>query len=101
MQRNSPPGLCSEHRGAAHRCPNAGGTLALYTLSTHDFRGDGKTAKEVRVMDLRNGESKQLSDSDKVSDATWVPGSDEDVIYLKSGEKGHVGNFGCERSRHD
>lgn len=68
--------------------PNSNGTLALYTQSTHKI-GD-KTLQEVRVMDIHTASSKQLSDNDKVQDANWIPGSKDQVLYLKSGEKGRT-----------
>lgn len=66
--------------------PNHDGTLGLYTVSTHTF-GD-KTAKEVQVLDIGTGLSRQLSDDDKVNDVCWIPGSTNEVLYLKSEEKG-------------
>lgn len=66
--------------------PNHDGTLALYTVSTHAF-GD-KTSSEVRVMDVDTGSSWRIADAEKVHDVNWVPGPRNDVIFLKSGEKG-------------
>ncbi|GJN69705.1 hypothetical protein PLICBS_003755 [Purpureocillium lilacinum] len=83
--------LGAPRRGVA--VPNHNGTLALYTLSTHNF-DDGKTRKEVRVADLTSDgvPSRQLSDDDKVHDAVWIPGTNN-VVYLKSGDKGATKAF--------
>lgn len=76
--------LSSPRRGAA--VPNRNGSLALYTVKTHTF-GD-KMSNELSVMNIATGESVQLSGEEKVHDANWLPGTDSEVIYLKSGEKG-------------
>lgn len=83
--------LGAPRRGVA--VPNHNGSLALYTLSTHNF-DDGKTRKEVRVADLTSDgvPSRQLSDDDKVHDAVWIPGTNN-VVYLKSGDKGATKAF--------
>ncbi|OLN97989.1 Dipeptidyl-peptidase 5-like protein 2 [Colletotrichum chlorophyti] len=77
--------LSAPRRGAA--VPSPDGTLILYTQSTHSFE-DKKTLREVRVMDIGSGASKQLTDNEKVHDVQWVPGTNSDVVYLQSGEKG-------------
>lgn len=71
--------------------PNRNGTLALFTVSTHMF-GKG-TANEVRVMDIKTGSSQQLSTDEKVHDALWIPGTDDQVIYLRSGDGGNTQVF--------
>jgi len=65
--------------------PNATGTLALYTVSTHTIGGE--TVKEVRVIDIASGWSSQLVEGEKAHDAVWL-GVENLVVYLKSGEKG-------------
>lgn len=65
--------------------PNDDGTLGVYAVSTHTIGGE--TAREVRVMDLGGDSSLQLSADDKVHDVNWIPGSPEEVIYLRSEEK--------------
>jgi hypothetical protein len=79
--------------------PNHDGTLALYSVSTHIF-GD-KTKQEVRVMDIETGSSTLVTDEDKIHDVNWVPGGENEIIYLKSGEKGLtqvvIVNAGMER----
>lgn len=70
--------------------PNSAGTLALFTVSTHNF-DDGKTVKEARVMNLIGddaGESVQLWQDDKVTEAVWIPEqATSEVIYLKMEDK--------------
>ncbi|KND90128.1 Dipeptidyl-peptidase 5 [Tolypocladium ophioglossoides CBS 100239] len=68
--------------------PNRDGRLALYSVSTHVF-GDG-TLNEVRVMDIGTGTSATLSDEEGVHDAVWIPGTCDDVLYLKSSDKGRT-----------
>ncbi|KAL0930556.1 oligopeptidase family protein [Colletotrichum truncatum] len=77
--------LSAPRRGDA--VPSPDGSLILYTQSTYSFE-DGKTLKEVRVMDIKTGASEQLTDDDKVHDAQWLPRTNTNVIYLKSGDKG-------------
>ncbi|TDZ31316.1 Dipeptidyl-peptidase 5 [Colletotrichum spinosum] len=77
--------LSAPRRGPA--VPSPDGTLILFAQSAHDFETN-KTSQEVRVMDIETGASKQLTDSENVSDAQWVPGSHSQVIYLKSDDKG-------------
>lgn len=78
--------LGAPRRGPA--VPNPKGTLALYTVSTHSFE-EGKTVKEGRVMDLTvaYGKTEQLWEDDKIGEAVWVPGTDSQVLYLKSLEE--------------
>ena len=66
--------------------PNRLGSLALHTVSTHTW-GD-KTVTELKVMDLDSTESWTLSSDEKVHDPAWIPGTDDEIVYLKSGEKG-------------
>jgi hypothetical protein len=66
--------------------PNSNGTLGLYSVSTHEL-GKG-TTKEWRLMDLATGNSTQYTDEEKFHDVNWLPGSDNTIIALRSGEKG-------------
>jgi hypothetical protein len=66
--------------------PNHDGTLALYTVSTHSW--SEKSLSEVRVMNIESGASEQLAADDKIHDVLWLPSGDNEIIYLKSGEKG-------------
>ncbi|KJZ70380.1 hypothetical protein HIM_10224 [Hirsutella minnesotensis 3608] len=77
--------IAAPRRSAA--IPNRDGTLALYTVSTHCFE-EHKTRKELRVMNLVSGQSEQLSDDQDVYDGVWIPGTDADVLYLKSTSEG-------------
>ena len=76
--------LAAPRRGAA--IPNRNGQLALHTVSTHQW-GD-KTIGEVRVMDLQTCQSSVISSDDKVHDSLWLPGADDDIVYIKSADKG-------------
>jgi hypothetical protein len=66
--------------------PNAEGTLALFTVSTYDFRTHSKTA-EIRVLDLKTGESKVLSSELNATEPTWL-GEKNLVLWLQAAEKG-------------
>jgi hypothetical protein len=66
--------------------PNFDGTLVLYIVSTHTF-GD-KTKNELRVMEIESGSSKLVTAEEKVHDANWIPGGANDIVYLKTVEKG-------------
>lgn len=70
---------------------NDDGTLGVYTVSTHTFGGE--TIKEVRVMDMETGSSRQLSADDKIHTVNWIPGSLEEVVYLRTEEKGRTKVF--------
>jgi len=76
--------LSAPRRSAA--IPNADGTLALFTLSTYSFSTHSKSA-EIRVLDIKTGQSKLLSDDLNASEPTWV-GEKNLVLWLKGGEKG-------------
>ena len=68
--------------------PNCDGRLALYSVSTHVF--DDRTFNLVRVMDIASGSTATLSDEDGVYDALWIPGTADEVIYLKAGDLGRT-----------
>ncbi|KAK5987980.1 Dipeptidyl-peptidase 5 [Cladobotryum mycophilum] len=69
--------------------PNANGTLALYTVSTHDFK-ESKTLNELKIIDIETGFSKRITYDDKFHDALWIPGSNDEIIGLRSLESGHT-----------
>lgn len=108
--------LGASRRGPA--VPNASGTLALYSHSVHDF-DKNKTTKEVRVIDIRTGHSVTISNDEKVHDVLWIPDvkqkdqeadidtdtdtdsnhhhqpdvdshTSNDIVFLKSGDKGRT-----------
>ena len=76
--------LSAPRRSAA--IPNFDGTLALFTVSTYSFQSHSK-ASEIRVLDIKTGQSKILSNDLNASEPTWM--LDENlVLWLKGGEKG-------------
>ncbi|KAL7947812.1 Alpha/Beta hydrolase protein [Trichoderma barbatum] len=78
--------LSDPRRGPA--VPNRDGTHALYTVSAH-ILGD-KTTHEFRVLDIKTGNSTQLSNDSRVHDAVWIPTTQLDVLYLRSADKGRT-----------
>jgi hypothetical protein len=66
--------------------PNPAGTLALFTVSTYSFQFHSKTS-EIRVLDIKTGQSKLLSSDGAASEPTWLLENDL-VLWLKSGDKG-------------
>lgn len=66
--------------------PNPDGTLALYTVSTYSFESHSKTS-EIRVLDIKTGQSKVLSSDLNASEPTWLREKNL-VLWLKGGEKG-------------
>lgn len=76
--------LSAPRRSAA--VPNAEGTLALFTVSTYSFDSHSKTS-EIRVLDIKNGQSKVLANDLAASEPTWL-GEKNLVLWLKGGEKG-------------
>ncbi|TVY89307.1 Dipeptidyl-peptidase [Lachnellula willkommii] len=66
--------------------PNAEGTLALFTVSTYSFQSHSKT-NEIRVLDIKTGQTKLLVSDLGVSEPTWL-GEESLVLWLKGGEKG-------------
>ncbi|KAI1779691.1 prolyl oligopeptidase [Hypoxylon cercidicola] len=85
VEKFTPEALISApRRGPA--IPNHDGTLALYTMSTHTIGGE--TLKEIRVMNIATGDSRQLFDDEKAQDATWLGDGSNTVILLKKGGEG-------------
>lgn len=78
--------LSTWNRGSA--VPNDHGTLALYTRGSYSFE-DKKFTKQTRVLNISTGNSVTLVDSEKVHDATWIPGTNE-IMWLQDGEKGNT-----------
>ena len=76
--------ISAPRRSAA--VPNSAGTLALFTVSTYSFETHSKTS-EIRVLDLKTGQSKVLTEDTKASEPTWL-GKDNLLLWLKGGEKG-------------
>jgi dipeptidyl aminopeptidase/acylaminoacyl peptidase len=71
--------------------PNSSGTLALFTTSTYSFETHSKS-QELRVLDIKTGQSTVLTSESGVSDPTWVPNGDSEdegiVLWLQGAEKG-------------
>lgn len=63
--------------------PNADGTTALFSTSTHTIGGD--TLKEVKILDLSTGGSHVLAANSKGHDFTWLTANS--VAFLEPGEK--------------
>jgi dipeptidyl aminopeptidase/acylaminoacyl peptidase len=55
--------------------------VSTYSFQTH------KKASEIRVLDLKNGQTKTLTDDLNASEPVWL-GEKDLVLYLKGGEKG-------------
>jgi hypothetical protein len=75
--------LSAPRRSAA--TPNSNGTLALFTVSTYSFHSHSKSA-EVRILDVKTGQSTLLSNDLNASEPTWLDNSL--IVWLQSGEKG-------------
>ncbi|KAK4251209.1 Alpha/Beta hydrolase protein [Corynascus novoguineensis] len=65
--------------------PNPSGTLALYTVSTYSFHDHEKTTN-IRVLDIKSGDSYTPVDEAGASNAVWL--NDDEILYLRSGDKG-------------
>jgi hypothetical protein len=76
--------LSAPRRTAA--IPNPDGTLALFTVSTYSFESHSKTS-EIRVLDIKTGQTKTLSKDVNASEPTWL-GKGNLLLWLKGGEKG-------------
>ncbi|KAK2628346.1 hypothetical protein QTJ16_002992 [Diplocarpon rosae] len=76
--------LSAPRRSAA--TPNADGTLALFTVQTWSFQSHSKSV-EIRVLDVKTGQTKVLTDDKKNSEPTWL-GEKNLVLWLRAGEKG-------------
>ena len=78
--------LSAPRRGPA--VPSPSGELAFFTVSTHTF-GEG-TKKEVMLMELDTGVQWPISEDDKVSDIKWIPGSQDQLAWLRPGDEGQT-----------
>ncbi|MCJ1253605.1 hypothetical protein MMC24_001417 [Lignoscripta atroalba] len=65
--------------------PDADGTLTLNTLSLYLFESHSE-AKEIRVFDLKTGQSTVFSDDSRNKVPTWLVGNS--VIWAKNVEGG-------------
>lgn len=66
--------------------PNAAGTLALFSVSSYSFETHKKSS-ELRVLDVKTGQTHLLSNDAGANEPTWV-GVDNLALWLKGGEKG-------------
>jgi hypothetical protein len=76
--------LAAPRRSSA--IPNADGSLALFTVSTYSFQTHSKSS-EIRVLDIKTGQTKLLSGDLNASEPTWL-GEKNFVLWLKRAEKG-------------
>ena len=75
--------LSAPRRSAA--TPNSDGTIALFTVSTYSFQSHSKSA-EIRILDIKTGQSTLLSNDLNVSEPTWLDNCC--IVWLQGGEKG-------------
>lgn len=64
--------------------PNSNGTKVLYGTSTYSFEEHAKTS-EIRVLDVKSGETSLITDSDGASEPQWL--DDETVLVLTEEDK--------------
>lgn len=67
--------------------PNSTGELALFTVSTYSFEEHKKTS-QIRVLDIKSGNSTLLFEDLNYSEPTWV--GETEFIFLKSGDNGRT-----------
>jgi hypothetical protein len=65
--------------------PNSTGFKVLYSTSTYSFEDHAKTS-EIRVLDVKSGETSLISDSAGASEPQWL--DDETVLLLSEGKEG-------------
>ena len=65
--------------------PNENGRLALYTLSTYSLESHSE-GKEIRVLDLVNGNTALFSDDPRNKDIQWI-GTDR-FLWLREAPGG-------------
>jgi hypothetical protein len=65
--------------------PNSNGLKVLYSTSTYSFEDHAKTS-EIRVLDVKSGETSLISDSEGASEPQWL--DDETVLLLSEGKEG-------------
>ena len=80
----SPELMLSEPR-RSNAIPNAQGTLAVYGVSRYSFSTHQKSS-EIRVVDLKNGQSRALTEKLGVKDPAWA--FDDQVLWLHAGKDG-------------
>ena len=68
--------------------PNSAGTLAVFTVSTYSFESHKKTS-EIKVLDISSGTQSLITNAEGTSEPSWL-GGDNELLWLKSGEKGHT-----------
>ncbi|KAH8586327.1 dipeptidyl-peptidase-like protein V precursor [Bisporella sp. PMI_857] len=78
--------LSAPRRSAA--VPSPDGKLALYTVSTYSFESHSKTS-EIRVIDIRTGQSKPLVSDVNASDPIWLT-ENNSVLWFQGGERGQT-----------
>lgn len=79
--------LSAPRRGSP--IPNNSGTLAYYSLIEYNFESS-KGLDELYIYNFETGASEKLLDCDDTSNEQWIPDSDNEIIYLKSGDDGAV-----------
>lgn len=84
-EKFTPEVLISAPRRSA-ATPNSDGTRALFTVQSWSFQSHSKSA-DLRVLDIKTGQTKVLVDDKKCSEPTWL-GEKNLVLWLKAGEKG-------------
>ncbi|KAK3695304.1 Alpha/Beta hydrolase protein [Podospora appendiculata] len=75
--------LSAPRRSAA--VPNPSGVKAVFTINTYSFEQHKKTS-QIRLLDIESGHSTLLLDDPSFSEPTWL--SDDELLLLKSGDKG-------------
>ncbi|KAK3942180.1 Alpha/Beta hydrolase protein [Diplogelasinospora grovesii] len=75
--------LSAPRRSAA--VPNSTGTKALFSVTTYSFETHKKSA-QIRLLDIKSGQSTPLLDGLSFSEPTWI-GEDE-FLYIKSEDTG-------------
>jgi len=76
--------LSAPRRSAA--IPSPDGKLAAFTVSTYSFQSHSK-ASEIRILDIKTGQSKVLVSDSNASEPTWL-GEKNEILWLKAGDKG-------------
>ncbi|KAJ4345656.1 uncharacterized protein N0V89_011790 [Didymosphaeria variabile] len=64
--------------------PNSDGSKILYSTSTYSFEEHAKTS-EIRVLDVKSGETSLISDSEGASEPQWL--DDDTVLLLSEGKE--------------
>jgi hypothetical protein len=88
--------LSAPRRSAA--TPNSSGTLALFTVSTYSFQSHSKSA-DIRVLDIKTGQSTLLTDNLNASEPTWLDGNA--AIWFQGGDNGVTNLMVADASKPD